>query len=70
MNKAMEKTDQPGQSWPPLVDYELPEPPVAPCTPEEHDQWFRTKVQEALDHPGPGLSLDEAMSVLESRLER
>lgn len=49
MSKVIEKTSQLERPIPPMADYELPEPPVAPCTPEEHDEWFRAKVQEALD---------------------
>lgn len=37
-------------------------PPGLTVTEETHDEWFRRKVQEALDDPGPLLSHDEAMS--------
>jgi hypothetical protein len=37
---------------PPAVDCDRPVPPVPPCTPEEYDEWYRAKVQEALDDPG------------------
>jgi len=29
---------------------------------EAYDVWFRAKVQEALDDPGPGIPHDEAMA--------
>lgn len=42
--------------------------PVQDLTPEQYDQWFKAKVQEALDDPGPGIPLDEAFKYLEARL--
>ncbi|UQZ91219.1 addiction module antitoxin [Deltaproteobacteria bacterium Smac51] len=48
----------------------MPTPPVPPCTPEEYDEWFHAKVQEALDDPRPSIPHDEAMIHLEGLLER
>ena len=36
-------------------------PPGLTVTEETYDDWFRRKVQEALDDPGPLLSHEEAM---------
>lgn len=36
-------------------------PPGLTVTEETHDQWFRRKVQEALDDPGPLLSHEDAV---------
>ena len=46
---SVAKTTVAKQAIPPQADADLPAPPVPPCTPEEHDEWFRAKVQEALD---------------------
>lgn len=43
-------------------------PPGLTATPEQYDQWFRAKVYEALDDPGPGLPLDEAMKRLAAKI--
>ena len=43
-------------------DYDLPEPPVPICSPEEHDAWFRARVQEALDDPRPGIPHEQVMA--------
>lgn len=42
-------------------------PPSLVSTPEQYDAWFRAKVQEALDDPGPGIPLDEAMNRLRAK---
>ena len=34
-----------------------------------YDRWFRAKVQTALDDPRPGIPHDEAMAMVEQRLE-
>jgi len=36
---------------------------------ESYDRWFRAKVQEALDDPGPGIPHDEVMAQIEAMLE-
>lgn len=71
MNRNTETPAEPArQSAPPAEEYELPEPPVPPCTPEEYDAWFRAKVQEALDDPDPILySQEEAMVRLDTLLK-
>lgn len=38
-------------------------------TQEQYDQWFKAKVQEALDDPRPGIPLDEAFAYLEAKLK-
>jgi hypothetical protein len=38
-------------------------------TEETHDEWFRRKVQEALDDPGPLLSHDEVMSEMRALID-
>jgi DNA-damage-inducible protein J len=43
-------------------------PPGLTVTPERYDAWFTAKVHEALEHPGPGLPLEEAMKKLEAKL--
>ncbi|MDR1921740.1 MAG: hypothetical protein LBS31_08380 [Candidatus Adiutrix sp.] len=43
------KTALKNRPIPPEADCGPPVPPATPCTPEEHDVWFRVKVQEALD---------------------
>lgn len=69
MSKNFEKDRGAESLMPPAADYDLPEPPVAPCTPEEYDEWYRAKVQEALDDPRPSVPHDEAMIQLEAMLE-
>jgi hypothetical protein len=34
-----------------------------------HDRWFRAKVQASLDDPRPSIPHDEAMALVEQRLE-
>ena len=36
---------------------------------EEYDAWFRAKVQEALDNPGPFIPHDEVMAEMRSLIE-
>lgn len=36
---------------------------------DSYDRWFRAKVQEALDDPRPSIPHDEAMALVEQRLE-
>lgn len=62
MSKVIEKFAQIDRPIPSPADYDLPEPPVAPCTPEEYDQWFRAKVQEALDDPRPSIPHEQVMA--------
>jgi DNA-damage-inducible protein J len=45
-------------------------PPGLTATPEQYDQWFKAKVYEALNDPGPGIPLEEAMKRLESTEKR
>ncbi|MDR1164623.1 MAG: type II toxin-antitoxin system RelB/DinJ family antitoxin [Deltaproteobacteria bacterium] len=42
-------------------------PPRLVSTPEQRDERFRVKVQKALDDPGPGPPLDEAMKRLRAK---
>lgn len=72
MNRNTETPAEPArQSAPPAEEYELPEPPVPPCTPEEYDAWFRAKVQEALDDPNPVLySPEEVAAVTQATIDR
>ena len=44
-------------------------PPGLTTTPEKYDAWFKAKVHEALNDPGPGLPFDEAMSSLEAKFK-
>ncbi len=44
-------------------------PPGLATSPEQYDQWFKAKVHEALNDPGPGLPLDEAMKRLEAKIK-
>jgi hypothetical protein len=34
-----------------------------------YDRWFRSKVQEALDDPRPSIPHDEAMAIIDQRLD-
>jgi DNA-damage-inducible protein J len=43
-------------------------PPSLTSTPEQYDAWFKAKVHEALEHPGPGIPLEEAMKKLGAKL--
>lgn len=36
---------------------------------DSYEHWFRAKVQAALDDPRPGIPHDEAMAMLDRRLE-
>jgi DNA-damage-inducible protein J len=44
-------------------------PPGLTVTEETYDDWFRRKVQEALDDPGPLLSHDEVMSEMRALID-
>jgi hypothetical protein len=35
-----------------------------------YDRWFRAKVQKALDDPRPAIPHDEAMKLLDQKIER
>jgi hypothetical protein len=35
-----------------------------------YDKWFRAKVQKALDDPRPAIPHDEAMKLLDQKIER
>jgi hypothetical protein len=35
-----------------------------------YDKWFRAKVQKALDDPRPTIPHDEAMKILDQKIER
>jgi len=37
---------------------------------DEYDAWFRQKVQDALDNPGPGIPHSEAMARIRETIER
>ncbi len=70
MNRNMDPPAGPAvKTAPPAEQYELPEPPVPFCSPEEYDAWFRARVQEALDDPRPELPFDEAMVKLDALLD-
>ena len=45
-------------------------PPGLTTEPEAYDAWFRAKVQEALDDPGPGVPHDEAMAEIRQMLDQ
>ncbi|QLG96645.1 stability determinant (plasmid) [Pseudomonas yamanorum] len=36
---------------------------------DSYDLWFRARVQESLDDPRPSIPHDEAMAIIEQRLE-
>ena len=38
--------------------------------PGEYDAWFRAKVQEALDEPGPGIPHAEVMALTQALIDR
>ena len=44
-------------------------PPGLTVTEETYDDWFRRKVQEALDDPGPLLSHEEVMSEMRALID-
>jgi hypothetical protein len=35
-----------------------------------YDKWFRAKIQKALDDPRPAIPHDEAMKLLDQKIER
>jgi DNA-damage-inducible protein J len=43
-------------------------PPGLTAAPEQYDQWFKAKVLESLNAPGPGIPLDEAMKRLATKI--
>ncbi|MDR1920711.1 MAG: type II toxin-antitoxin system RelB/DinJ family antitoxin [Candidatus Adiutrix sp.] len=44
-------------------------PPELAAAPEKYDAWFKAKVHEALNDPGPGLPFNEAMTRLKAKLK-
>lgn len=44
-------------------------PPGLTVTEETYDDWFRRKVQEALDDPGPLIPHDEVMSEMRALID-
>ncbi len=45
-------------------------PPGLTVSEETYDDWFRRKVQEALDDPGPGMPHEEAMREINELIEQ
>ncbi len=45
-------------------------PPILLATKDQYDEWFRSKVQEALDDPSPGIPHEEVMRSVRERLRR
>lgn len=45
-------------------------PPILLATKDQYDEWFRSKVQEALDDPSRGIPHEEVMRSVRERLRR
>ncbi len=69
MDKVIEKTNQAERAIPPITSCDPLESPDAARASEEYDAWFRARVQEALDDPGPGIPHEQVMAEVRALIE-